>query len=51
MVFDLLHQEGRELTGRPLRDRRVGLENAVAGSELVLPVRRLGVVRGDRSRL
>jgi bifunctional non-homologous end joining protein LigD len=41
MVFDLLHQEGRELTGRPLRDRRAGLENAVAGSELVLPVRRL----------
>jgi bifunctional non-homologous end joining protein LigD len=41
MAFDLLHQEGRELTGRPLRDRRAQLENAIAGSDLVLPVRRL----------
>jgi len=41
MVFDLLHQDGRELTGRPLRDRRARLENVVAGSEFVLPVRRL----------
>src|SRR5262249_17761319 len=41
MVFDLLHQDGRELTGRPLRDRRARLENAIEGSELVLPVRRL----------
>jgi len=40
MVFDLLHQDGRELTGRPLRDRRARLENAVAG-DIVLPVRRL----------
>ena len=36
-----MHQDGRELTGRPLRDRRARLENAVAGSEFVLPVRRL----------
>src|SRR5499433_159354 len=41
MVFDLLHQDGRELTGRPLHDRRARLENATEGSELVLPVRRL----------
>ena len=41
MAFDLLHQGGRELTGRPLRDRRARLENAVVGSDLVLPVRRL----------
>jgi bifunctional non-homologous end joining protein LigD len=41
MAFDLLHQDGRELKGRPLRDRRVRLESAVAGSEFVLPVRRL----------
>jgi bifunctional non-homologous end joining protein LigD len=41
MAFDLLHQDGRELTGRPLHDRRARLENAVAGSDLVLPVRRL----------
>src|SRR5215471_495086 len=40
MVFDLLHQDGHELTGRPLRDRRARLENAVNGSEFVLPVRR-----------
>jgi bifunctional non-homologous end joining protein LigD len=41
IAFDLLHQNGRELTGRPLRDRRSRLENAVAGTEFVLPVRRL----------
>ena len=41
MAFDLLHQDGRELTGRPLRDRRARLENVVAGSDMVLPVRRL----------
>src|SRR5215470_12650757 len=41
MVFDLLHQDGRELTGRPLRDRRARLESVAAGSEFVLPVRRL----------
>ena len=41
MAFDLLHQDGRELTGRRLRDRRARLENVVAGSEFVLPVRRL----------
>jgi len=41
MAFDLLHQDGRELVGRPLRDRRARLENVVAGSDMVLPVRRL----------
>jgi bifunctional non-homologous end joining protein LigD len=41
MAFDLLHQDGRELTGRPLRERRAGLEEVVAASEFVLPVRRL----------
>jgi len=41
MVFDLLHRDGRELTGRPLRERRTRLETIVAGSEFVLPVRRL----------
>ncbi len=41
MAFDLLCQDGREFTGRPLRDRRARLENIVAGSDLVLPVRRL----------
>ena len=41
MAFDLLHQYGCELTGRPLRDRLARLDNVVAGSEFVLPVRRL----------
>jgi bifunctional non-homologous end joining protein LigD len=41
MAFDLLHENGRELTGRPLRERRARLEEVVAGSEFVLPVRRL----------
>ena len=31
MAFDLLHQNGREFTGRPLRARRARLENVVAG--------------------
>src|SRR5215470_2454199 len=30
MAFDLLHYDGRELTGPPLRDRRARLENVVA---------------------
>jgi hypothetical protein len=42
MVFDLLFQDRRDLTGRPLRDRRARLEEVVAASELVFPVRRLG---------
>ena len=41
MVFDLLYRDGRDLTGRPLRDRRARLEDAVAGSELIFAVRRL----------
>jgi bifunctional non-homologous end joining protein LigD len=41
MAFDLLHHEGRELTGRPLQERCARLEQVVAGSEFVLPVRRL----------
>jgi hypothetical protein len=53
MAFDLLHQDGRELTGRPLRDRRARLESVVGGGELVLPFseRLRGVVGGDRARL
>ena len=50
MAFDLLHQDGRELTGRPLRDRRARLENVVAGSDLVLPVRRLAWNGSRRGR-
>jgi bifunctional non-homologous end joining protein LigD len=43
MAFDLLHQDGREFTGRPLRERRARLEEIVAGSDFVLPVRRLAL--------
>jgi bifunctional non-homologous end joining protein LigD len=41
MAFDVLHQDGRELTGRPLHERRTRLEKVLAGSEFVLPIRRL----------
>jgi bifunctional non-homologous end joining protein LigD len=41
MAFDLLYHDGRDLTARPLARRRVRLEDAVAGSELVFAVRRL----------
>jgi bifunctional non-homologous end joining protein LigD len=41
MVFDLLHRNGHDLIGRPLRERRARLEDVVADSDLVLPVRRL----------
>jgi DNA ligase-1 len=41
MAFDLLYHDRRDLSAGPLRDRRARLEAAVAGSELVFPVRRL----------
>jgi ATP-dependent DNA ligase len=41
MAFDLLYQETRDLTTRPLRDRRARLEDVVANKDLVFPVRRL----------
>ena len=41
MVFDILHRDGRDLTGRRLRDRRARLKDIVAGGGLVFPVRRL----------
>ena len=41
MVFDLLYRDGRDLSARPLRDRRARLEDVVSGCELVFPVRRL----------
>src|SRR5262249_28108074 len=41
MVFDLLHHHGREITGRPLRERRARLEDVVDDNDLILPVRRL----------
>lgn len=41
MAFDVLFRDGRDLTARPLRVRRACLEDVVADSELVFPVRRL----------
>ena len=41
MAFELLYRDGRDLTACPLADRRARLEDVVAGSELVFPVRRL----------
>jgi bifunctional non-homologous end joining protein LigD len=41
MAFDLLHLDGRDLTGRPLRDRRARLEDVAADNDMVLPVLRL----------
>jgi ATP-dependent DNA ligase len=35
----MTRQDRRDLTGRPLWDRRARLEKIVAGSELVFPVR------------
>ena len=41
IAFDLLYRDQRDLTARPLRDRRARLEGVVAGSDLIFPVRRL----------
>jgi hypothetical protein len=41
MAFDLLYRDGRDLSARPLRDRRARPEDVVAASNLVFPVRRL----------
>jgi bifunctional non-homologous end joining protein LigD len=41
MAFDMLYQDGRDLSARPLRDRRARLEDVIAGSALIFPVRRL----------
>jgi bifunctional non-homologous end joining protein LigD len=41
MVFDLLYRSGRDLSRRPLRERRQRLEELVAGAERIFPVRRL----------
>lgn len=41
MVFDLLYRAGRDLSRRPLRERRQRLEDVVAGAKRIFPVRRL----------
>jgi bifunctional non-homologous end joining protein LigD len=40
MAFDLMYLNDRDLTRRPLRERRLHLEELVAGSERIFPVRR-----------
>jgi bifunctional non-homologous end joining protein LigD len=41
IVFDMLYRSVRDLTQRPLRDRRARLEELLAGADRILPVRRL----------
>jgi bifunctional non-homologous end joining protein LigD len=41
MVFDLLYRAGRDQTKRPLRERRVRLEDLVDAAKRIFPVRRL----------
>jgi bifunctional non-homologous end joining protein LigD len=42
IAFDVFYRAGQDVTDRPLQDRRVLLEDALAGgSSYVLPVRRL----------
>ena len=41
MAFAILCRDRRDLTARPLGDRRRRLEDVVASSALVFPVRRL----------
>jgi bifunctional non-homologous end joining protein LigD len=41
MVFDMPYRAGRDLTKRPLRDRRARLEELLADTDRILPVRRL----------
>jgi len=40
MAFDILYRDGRDLTARPLRDRRARLEDIVPVRGQVFPVRR-----------
>src|SRR5438094_9312990 len=41
IAFDLLYRDGRDMTGRRLRDRRARLEDVITNNALVFPVRRL----------
>jgi ATP-dependent DNA ligase len=41
MAFDMMYCAGRDITGKPLRERRLRLEDVVTGSDYVFPVRRL----------
>jgi ATP-dependent DNA ligase len=39
MVFDLLYCDRRDLTARPLHDRRARRENVVGDNDLIFPIR------------
>jgi bifunctional non-homologous end joining protein LigD len=41
VAFDVLYAEGVDVTGRPLGEWRIQLEDLVTSADLVLPVRRL----------
>ena len=45
MAFDLLYRDGRDLSARPLRDRRARLEDVVAGQRAGVPGAAAGVGR------
>ena len=41
IAFDVLYVKGRDVSKRPLRERRARLEDLLAGAHVVYPVRRL----------
>jgi bifunctional non-homologous end joining protein LigD len=41
IAFDVLYMKGRDVSQRPLRERRARLEDLLAGANVVYPVRRL----------
>jgi len=41
IVFDVLELEGRDLRGKPLKERRRALERLIGGRSMIFPVRRL----------
>src|SRR6059058_3204731 len=41
IAFDVLYVKGRDVSQRPLRERRARLEHLLAGANVVYPVRRL----------
>ena len=41
IAFDVLYVKGRDVSQRPLRERRARLEDVVAGAGFIYPVRRL----------
>jgi len=41
IVFDVLELEGRDLRGKPLKERRRALERLIGGRSMIFPARRL----------